>query len=76
MDLKNWRNAQRIDPGQPERRGFLIAAGTGAAAGVAVLACAANLRPQPATGRPPRSSRPSGYRETEHIRHYYKTTET
>ena len=62
-------------PSQPanlRRRGFLLTVGTGGAATVAVA-----LKPlsQTVPGAPVAEGAPSqGYRDTQHVRDYYRTT--
>ncbi|HTS23200.1 MAG TPA: formate dehydrogenase [Casimicrobiaceae bacterium] len=57
----------------PRRRGFLLAIGAGGAASAAVAAAAL-------AGSPPRddtagdSDQGKGYRVTDHVRRYYRTT--
>lgn len=59
------------------RRGFLLGAGAaGAAAGVAVIA-AKTAAPVQAVAEAPVAAEPaqgSGYRVTEHVKRYYRTT--
>ena len=55
-----------------DRRDFLLVFGAG---GVAAVASAAKTGPSPDV-REPSPPEPSGYRETDHIRNYYKTTAT
>ena len=66
-------NEQQAGPQpDPKRRSFLKAAPLGALAAVAAAAQqpAAAAAPAPATPAEPIQS---GYHETEHIRHYYRT---
>jgi anaerobic selenocysteine-containing dehydrogenase len=61
-----------MDKTKPSRRNFLIAAGaTGAAA---VAAIGAKTVPQPAATAQKDGGKRSGYKLTEHIRNYYRTT--
>jgi hypothetical protein len=53
------------------RRGFLLAVGAGA---VGAAATPAALAQQSASAAPAGSSATRGYRETEHVRDYYRTT--
>ncbi len=59
---------------QTDRRKFLLAAGLGGAGAVAAVATAGKgspgAKPAPAAG-----SAAEGYRLTEHVQKYYKTTE-
>jgi hypothetical protein len=55
------------------RRNFLLAAGLGGAGAVAVVAGA--LKPQQASKTAENAPAAQGYRATEHILKYYKTTE-
>ena len=54
------------------RRNFLLAAGLGAGAAAAVVT--ATSKPKAAPGSDPAVDKASGYRLTEHIEKYYKTT--
>ena len=59
-----------MDKTKPSRRNFLIAAGaTGAAAAIG-----AKTVPQPAGTSEKEDGKRSGYKLTEHIRNYYRTT--
>jgi anaerobic selenocysteine-containing dehydrogenase len=61
-----------MDKAKPSRRNFLIAAGaTGAAA---VAAIGAKTVRQPAATSQKDGGKRSGYKLTEHIRNYYRTT--
>jgi nitrous oxide reductase len=61
-----------MDKTKPSRRNFLIAAGaTGAAA---VAAIGAKAMPQPTATAQKEGGKRSGYKLTEHIRNYYRTT--
>jgi hypothetical protein len=61
-----------MDKTQQSRRTFLIAAGaTGAAA---VAAIGAKTAPQPAGTSTKEGGKRAGYKLTEHIRNYYRTT--
>jgi len=55
------------------RRKFLLAAGLGGA-GAAAAVVTATTRAKPAAGQAPALDPASGYRVTEHIEKYYKTT--
>jgi hypothetical protein len=55
------------------RRKFLLAAGLGGA-GAAAAVVTATTRAKPAAGQAPALDQASGYRVTEHIEKYYKTT--
>jgi hypothetical protein len=55
------------------RRNFLLAAGLGGAAGAAALVTA-NSKTKATKGEAPAVDKASGYRSTEHIEKYYKTT--
>jgi hypothetical protein len=62
---------------QPSRRGFVLgAAATGAltAAAVAVHQQVAPTDATPAAPEPPKPERGGGYRLSEHVQHYYRTT--
>ena len=56
------------------RRAFLLAAGTG---GVGAVAAVVAARPKPQGQRAEKvmAGKEDGYRASEHIRKYYKTTE-
>jgi len=55
------------------RRNFLLAAGLGDAGAIAAVATA--REPAPAAKDLAASAEPQGYRASEHILKYYKTTE-
>jgi hypothetical protein len=55
------------------RRNFLLAAGLGGA-GAAAAVVTATSKPKAAPGSEPAVDKASGYRLTEHIEKYYKTT--
>jgi hypothetical protein len=55
------------------RRKFLLAAGLGGAGAAAALV-AATPKTQGGQGEAPAVDQPSGYRVTDHIEKYYKTT--
>jgi hypothetical protein len=55
------------------RRNFLLAAGLGGAGAAAALVTAAS-KTKAASGEVPAVDKASGYRSTEHIEKYYKTT--
>ncbi len=59
---------------KPNRRNFLLAAGLGGAGAVAAVATARKSAP---AGEKQASAEPGsdGYRVTDHIQKYYKTTE-
>jgi hypothetical protein len=54
------------------RRNFLLTAGLGTA-GAAAVVVTGRAKTTPKV-QPAASTEPSGYRDTEHIRKYYKTT--
>jgi hypothetical protein len=56
------------------RRNFLLAAGLGGA-GAAAAVVTATTKAKTAPGAEPAVDKASGYRVTEHIQKYYKTTE-
>jgi hypothetical protein len=61
-----------MDKSRHSRRNFLIAAGaTGAAA---VAAIGAKTAPQPAGTLQKEGGKGSGYKLTDHVRNYYRTT--
>ena len=55
------------------RRNFLVAAGLGGVGAAAAVATATS-KPKAAPGSGAAPDKPSGYRLTEHIEKYYKTT--
>ena len=63
-------------PAKPARRGFMLGAAIAGAAGAAVVA----LKPDPqaaeasAPEAAPPPERGGGYRLSDHVKHYYKTT--
>lgn len=57
-----------------DRRKFLLAAGLGGA-GAAALVAGVKAKKAPATGGVEAASGQDGYRATEHILKYYKTTQ-
>ena len=57
------------------RRKFLMAAGLGGAGAVAAVVAGKQATQAPAPGAEAAASAQSGYRVTEHIAKYYKTTE-
>lgn len=61
---------------KPSRRGFLWgAAATGAAATAAVTLTKVQQQPEPPASQPqPAPERGGGYRLSEHVKQYYKTT--
>jgi hypothetical protein len=62
---------------KPSRRGFLWgAAATGAAATAVATLPKRGLQPDPAASQPeqPAPERGGGYRLSEHVKQYYKTT--
>jgi hypothetical protein len=54
------------------RRNFLLAAGIGGAAAAAIVG--QRVKPAGKTVAAGEGAKPSGYRESEHVRKYYKTT--
>lgn len=57
-----------------DRRKFLLAAGLGGA-GAAALVAGVKATQAPASGSVGAAAAPDGYRATEHILKYYKTTQ-
>ncbi|HST01049.1 MAG TPA: formate dehydrogenase [Usitatibacter sp.] len=57
-----------------DRRKFLLAAGLGGAGAAAVVAGVKGTK-APASGGVEAKATDDGYRETDHIRKYYKTTQ-
>ena len=57
-----------------DRRKFLLAAGVGGA-GAAALVAGMKGKKAPASGSVEAAAGQDGYRETDHIRKYYKTTQ-
>lgn len=57
-----------------DRRKFLLAAGLGGA-GAAALVAGVKATDAPASGSVESAAAPDGYRATEHILKYYKTTQ-
>lgn len=57
-----------------DRRKFLLAAGLGGA-GAAALVAGVKATHAPASGSVEAAAAPDGYRATEHILKYYKTTQ-
>jgi len=57
------------------RRKFLMAAGLGGAGAVAAVVVGKEAAQVPQPGTQAAASQESGYRVTEHIEKYYKTTE-
>jgi hypothetical protein len=55
------------------RRNFLLAAGIGGAAAATLVG--QRVKPVAKTAAADEDAKSSGYRESEHIRKYYKTTE-
>jgi hypothetical protein len=55
------------------RRNFLLAAGLGGASAAAAVAVGTR-KPRAATGAVADAQQPSGYRATDHVLKYYKTT--
>ena len=55
------------------RRKFLLAAGIGSAGAVAAVATKGTVAPAPASAT--KTAEGDGYRLSEHIQKYYKTTE-
>ncbi len=61
-------------PKTTDRRRFLVTAGLGGA-GAAAVALGGRKAAKLAQAEPAREDAHDGYRETEHIRKYYKTTQ-
>lgn len=60
---------------KPGRRGFLIGVGTVGAAGAAAVVAGKGVAPAPSQdAKPDTKGRGGGYRVTDHVRRYYKTT--
>jgi TAT (twin-arginine translocation) pathway signal sequence len=60
---------------QPSRRGFMLGAAVAGAATAAVVTLPKQPDAEPtATEAPPKPERGGGYRLTDHVRQYYKTT--
>jgi len=57
-----------------DRRKFLLAAGLGGAGAAAIVAGVKGVKKAPASGSV-EAAADDGYRETDHIRKYYKTTQ-
>jgi hypothetical protein len=57
------------------RRNFLLAAGLGGAGAAAAVVTAASTTKATGPGAAPATDETSGYRVSEHILKYYKTTE-
>jgi len=68
------RDRPEYQPADPQRRGFLRAAGGAGALG-ALAAVAGQAPAAPAVAAPVavEAAASVGYHETEHIRHYYRT---
>lgn len=62
-----------MDKGKRSRRNFLVAVGAGSAATVAAVA-AKTVAPVTAEASKSAAEKSSGYKVTEHIRNYYRTT--
>jgi hypothetical protein len=58
----------------PKRRRFLFSLGAGSAAGVAATALSANAAATVVAPAAAPTDTGAGYRETEHVRDYYRTT--
>jgi len=61
---------------KPSRRGFMLGAAA-VSAGAAAVATLPKVQPEaelPATQEPPKPERGGGYRLSEHVKQYYKTT--
>ncbi len=58
-----------------QRRNFLLAAGLGSAGVAAAIAAAGHKGKKVAQAAAAGSEAPSGYRASEHVLKYYKTTE-
>lgn len=63
-------------PAMAARRGFLLGAGAAGVAGAAATAIAAGQAalPAEAIAPPAAGDEQRGYRVSEHVRHYYRTT--
>ncbi len=63
-------------PAKPARRGFMLGAAAAGAAGAAAVALKTDPLPAEAAApeAPPAPERGGGYRLSEHVKHYYKTT--
>ena len=61
---------------KPSRRGFVLGAAVAGAATVAVVTLPVQTDSEtPVTGtEPPKPERGGGYRLSDHVKHYYKTT--
>ena len=61
---------------KPSRRGFMMGAAVAGAATAAVVSLpkSATPEPTPVTETPPAPSKGGGYRVSEHVKRYYKTT--
>jgi hypothetical protein len=60
---------------KPSRRGFIMGAAVAGAATAAVVTLPAQQAAEPAVAEaPPKPERGGGYRVSDHIRQYYKTT--
>ncbi len=62
-----------MDKTKRSRRNFLVAVGAGSAATVAAVA-AKTVAPATGQASKPATAKAGGYRVTEHIRKYYRTT--
>jgi anaerobic selenocysteine-containing dehydrogenase len=60
---------------QPSRRGFFKAVAIGGATAAAAVATTLVGERKAATNTATADSKQTGYRETAHIRHYYRTTQ-
>jgi hypothetical protein len=60
---------------KPSRRGFMLGAAVAGAATAAVVTLPKQAEPEsPVTEAPPKPERGGGYRVTDHVKRYYKTT--
>jgi hypothetical protein len=61
---------------KPSRRGFMLGAAVAGAATAAVVTLPKQEAPESPLGEaePPKPERGGGYRVTEHVKRYYKTT--
>ena len=63
------------DQAQPSRRGFMLGAAAASAATAAVVTLPkAPASPTPQEQQPAKPERGGGYRLSEHVLHYYRTT--
>ena len=60
---------------KPSRRGFILGAAVAGAATAAVVALPKQEASEPSAAEaPPKPERGGGYRVTDHVKRYYKTT--